>query len=190
MAKPATVKQHSVVRVTQKIIEAYRHIEKYESTIDYNKIEGGCLDYIDLGCAIRAHRVIEVKPGSIIVQDGLVGRKEETGGEIVSGLHTVIPNMIVGWRPTSKSQLREVVNLPEKFDIAPTIGMSNHLSKFDKINEGDYVRVHNRIGVVQSKNPTEASVLFISGNTLSYEWKKVMKVKDQEVARKLFEENT
>ena len=44
MAKPsfktsAQVRKHSAVLVTRRIIAAYKHIEKYESTVDYNKIE-------------------------------------------------------------------------------------------------------------------------------------------------------
>jgi hypothetical protein len=172
--------------VATRMIESYRQIERFVGTIDYTEIKDGAIEYADAGCAIRCHRIVEVKPGSIIVANGVDGKRDMINGILckINGKSVVIPNTIIGWIVPGTNVIKEVINLPKVFDISSKVQTRGKRPKIERIETGDLVRVNGQVCIVTDKNSENISVKTKSGKIKIYGWAKVSKVKNQEEMKK------
>jgi hypothetical protein len=168
--------------VATRIIDAYKQIDRFVGTIDYTEIKGGAIEYADNGCAIRCHRVIETRPGSIIVANGVDGKKDMVNGMLcnINGRSVVVPNTIIGWIVPGTNVIKEVVNLPEVYDKVSKVKSRGKRPKNERIEIGDLVRVNGQVCTIVEKTADGATIKRDSGKTKEYPWAKITRVKNQE----------
>lgn len=176
------VKRHDAAyNVATRIIESYRSINKFSGKIDYNDIKDGSIQFADSGCAIRVHKIVEVKDGNIVVANGLDGMRDVVNSIscVINGKSIVVPNTIIGWIPLGTNDIKEVTNIPKSFTSA-SIRLKGKRPKFERIEPNDLVRVNGQICTVTEKTIDGATVKTKSGKIKTYPWSKITKVKNQE----------